>query len=130
MPCRSDYPETDRLSETRAQLDAVTKELCRTQAFVYRIHTEGLIQTGLRQFGIQGQNDLQRILRKYKEHREKDKARAVNDAKGIAGRLLTKINQIQQLGGVAGDPLQREYDDAAAYLKDIQDSDPLDTKLY
>ena len=118
------------MSETRAQLDAVTKELCRTQEFVHRIHTQGLIQTELRQFGIQGQNDLQRILRKYKEHREKDKTRATDEAKAIAGKLLSKINQINQLGGVPGDPLQLQYDDAAAYLKDIQDSDPLNTKLY
>lgn len=130
MPCRSDYPETDPLSETRANLDKVTAELCRTQAFVYRMHREGLLQTGLRQFGIQGQNDLQRIVRKYSEHREKDKTRAVDDAKAIAGKLLSKINQIKQLGGIAGEQLQHEYDDAAAYLKDLQDSNPLDTKLY
>lgn len=90
----------------------------------------GLINTGVRQFGVEGNIDLNMILTSHIAHREKDKERAINEAKAEYGKLSSQIIQIEKLGGVAGATLAHDATNAKLRLAQLQSSDPLDTLLY
>ncbi len=130
MPCTDGgVPYPDHGSSLVDRNDELAQQLCRMGALLVQLEREGLINFSKRQH-LAEQIEFKWAIGVHTTHRNHDREVAKDSATAALHRLKRKQQQIEGLGGVIGDELKQEIDEATARLTAVYDSDPLDTVLY
>lgn len=143
MPCRDDDYYSN-YAEASKRADTLAVELCQVRQFVHQ-WTRHLVE--LSAASAEGESSrfqglskevlpdhllgsLRQILEKHHEHRGHDKTRALTEAVKKRDGVSNKIKQIQDLGGVPGEKILNELKSLKTMIREIEDSDPMETELY